>query len=289
MTANSLYRSIGSFSLPLSTYSADTAEGLDPARDILLGLLAAAINDELGQAWTAVSGTGTSVLAGTTPITSTCPDEPDPQMLQTTEHAVPMLCVYREERATWTEDGESLSWPFHIDYILGPMTVGDRRKMKDFLVAVAKVILMVIERGGHKAYATQSGHTSQPKFVLGPGTDTANLEKLKPTQIQVGPAGFAGNDTKYWALSITVECEEGADFSDSDPVDHDYDGVSGAIGTGTGVDEDDPDGLTGIIDPLVELRTDHDHVYYYAVSSSGPLVSPAERVTFEGDPVSFDD
>lgn len=293
MTANSLYRTVGAVSLPLSDTDETTSASLDPGRSILLGLLAAALNDELAARWTdAVVGTQ---LAGTNPVQSTSEHELDAQLLQTTEHALPLLAVYRHGTGTWenhTLDESRLHWGFAVDYVLGPLTVGDRRKLDGFLVAALKVMGETLRRGGHLAYAAQTGHPSQPKLVLGPGTDTANFTEItiEPGSIQQGAVGFSSEQAKYWALWFQVRTIELGIYTANDPADNNYDGVTFSMGTGTIV-SDDPDELTGIIDPMLEDRTDQDWVYYYAVppvTIPDMLAPPAVRVTFDGDPVSYD-
>jgi hypothetical protein len=261
MTANSLHASIGGLSLPLADAAHETGESLEPARDILLELLTAAINDELGQRWKSVISAGICSLINTDPVVTQCPLEPDEQLLQSTEVKFPALFVYRDERGKWeSNDGDGrLGWPFRIDYVLGPLTAGDRRKLQDFLVAAVKVMIMTIERGGHLAYAAQSGHLTQPKLVLGHG-GSAGLEGVKIAETSWGAASFSKDGAKYWAASLTIECYEDLEPGDSDPRDTPYDGVDASLGTGTGIAEDDPepdpDEKTGVIDPLVEAETD---------------------------------
>jgi hypothetical protein len=257
MTANSLNASIGGLSLPLAELATDTSSSLDPARDIILELLAAALKDELGQRWQTVVSAAQCVLHNTTPVESQCPLEPDEQLLQSTEVIFPALFVYRDERGKWeSNDGDGvLGWPFRIDYVLGPLTAGDRRKLQDFLTAAVKVMILTIERGGHLAYAAQPGHLSQPKLVLGYG-GSAGLTGIKIADVMWGASGFSKDSAKYWSASLTVQCQEEAELGNSDPRDVAYDGVDGSLGTGTGNTDDDPDGETGLIDPLVEAETD---------------------------------
>lgn len=249
MTANSLYRSVGALTLPLSDTDETTAASLDPGRDILLDLLAAALNDELAARWPDASA-GTA-LAGTNPVQSTCPDELDPQYLQTTEHPFPALAVYRNGQGSWEEldEGQAqLVWGFSVDYVLGPLTTGERRKMADFLFAAAAVMLLTIDRGGHRAYATTPGYPQFPKLVLGPGTGTANFSscRVEPNSLQRGAAAFSNDETKYWALSFNVRTTELEADNENDPRNITYGGSLLTLGTGT--DE-------GIIEDLVEAAT----------------------------------
>lgn len=254
MTANSIYRTVGAVSLPLSDTDATTAVSLDPGRGILLGLLTAALNDELAARWTdAIVGTQ---LAGRSPVQTTCEHELDPQLLQTTEHALPLLAVYRNGTGTWESsslDETKLHWGYGVDYVLGPMTVGERRKLDGFLVAAMKVMGETIEAGGHRAYATQTGRTWQPKLVLGPGPDTANFSEIavEPGSIRQGAGSFSDEDAKYWALSFNVKTVELGSYTLGDPRNNDYEGTAFTLGTGT-IISDDPDEADPLIDDLLE-------------------------------------
>ena len=257
MTANSLYRTVGGLALPLEDTGESTGASLDPGRDILLDLLAAALNDELAARWS--SATPGTPLEGTNPVQTTEADELDSQLLQTKEIKFPVLAVYRNGQGSWDDfslDTERLNWGFSVDYVLGPLTAGERRRMGDFLYAALLIMGETIKRGGHRAYATQPGRTWQPKLVLGPGSDTANFSSVRiaPNSIQRGAASFSGSDVKYWALSFNVEATEIDSHTEGDPRSNDYAGVNATLGTGTIV-TDDPDEASATIDDLVEART----------------------------------
>ena len=280
MTANSLYRTVGAISLPLATTGESTAQSLVPGHDILLGLLEAALNDELQARWTAVVS-GTEQLGLTSPVQSTTPEEPDAALLQTTEHSFPLLAVYRdsERKPVWGDFGleeESLRSGFAVDYILGPLTVGERRKMLGMLDAALVVIGQTLKRGGHRAYATHTGRTWQPKLVLGPGPDTANFSSVKIAEdsIQRGSASLGGGEPKYWALSLFVETTEIDGFNAEDPTLYDYEGTSITLGTGTIVG-DDPDEALAIIDDLVQQNT-------YVSEEYEMLINIADDTTIDG-------
>ena len=279
MTTNSLYRSVGSLSLPLAATHADSAASLVPGRDILLDLLAAALNDELAAVWSDI--TASTQLALSSPVKSLVADEPDPSLLGTTEQPFPLLAVYRDPQRQATCDGFGLEesvlrWGFAVDYILGPLTVGERRKMLDVLDVALVVMGQTLKRGGHRAYATQTGATWQPKFVLGPGPDTANFSSIKIAEnsIQRGAASLGQTEPKYWALSFYIETEEIDSHTASDPGLYDYEGTSFSLGTGTLV-SDDPDEASATIDDLVEQNT-------YIAEDYEMLINVATDTTIDG-------
>jgi len=277
MTANSIYRGVGGTAFPLADTNETTAGSLEPGRDILLALLAAALNDELAARWTDAS-VGSS-LSGTTPVADTLPDEPDSHILQTTEQSFPLLAVYWTGEGSWDEidSGQNqLTRTFAVDYILGPLTSGDRRKMLDFLAAALKVMLLTIDRGGHMAYAVTPGHATQPKLVLGPGMGTANWSncKIAPNSIRRGPAKFSDQETLYWAVSLDVLAAEIESFTDGDTRDNDYEGVNAELGTGT-VIGDDPDGANPLIDELVTQNT-------FVLQEFELLINVAASTTIDG-------
>jgi hypothetical protein len=287
MTANSLYRTVGGTAFPLSDTDETTAASLEPGRDILLALLAAALNDELAARWT--DAAASSSLAGTTPVADTLADEPDPHILQTTEQSFPLLAVYWTGEGSWEELDLSqgqLTRTFAVDYILGPLTAGDRRKMLDFLAAALKVMLLVIDRGGHRAYATTPGHATQPKLVLGPGAGTANWSKctVAPNSIRRGPAKFSDQETLYWAVSLDVLATEIESPTDGDPRSNDYEGVNASLGTGT-VIADDPDESNALIDDLLEQNSYvwQEFEMLINVSASTPIDGRSLQVAVTGN------
>ena len=93
----SLYRQIGATKLPLeagdvgSEFSLDT---IDPVKRSMLALLVAAINAELGGAWTRVVTT-IPQMRGTTPVVDSYPYEPTAQRMTERSPKFPALFLHR--------------------------------------------------------------------------------------------------------------------------------------------------------------------------------------------------
>jgi hypothetical protein len=233
--ATSLHRGFGKLTLPLSDTDETTLASLDPARDIMLALFAAAINDEIMPRWAdAVAG---SPLAGTSPVQDRLPALPDIDAIQQRRCRFPLLSVARsEDPATITELTlwqEQLTQRWDVDYILSPLTVGDSRKLGDILPAVAKVIALVIRQGGHRAYG--------PNVVFG---QLCGFDSIKIQSFKTGTARFADDSTRYHALSLSLETTELETVSDHTAAP--FHGASIALGTGDS---------TGTIPNLIEAET----------------------------------
>lgn len=232
-TTNSLYRRFGALALPAPETGETTLASLDPARDILLALLAAALTAELGPRWTdAAAGTP---LDGTVPVGSTLAHEPSLDTIREVKLKLPVLCVYRTGEATLTQHTlwrRRWSQDWAVDYILGPHDVGAERKMADVLVAAAKVIDLTIEQGGHRAYRTdREGEVgAQQALVLGPGDATAYFSAITVRSVQAGPAAFAADSPRYWALSVKLLGIELDD--DVEGTDAPLDGVTVRVASG---------------------------------------------------------
>lgn len=223
-TTNSLYRGFGALEFPAAETDETTLASLDPARDLLLDLLAAALNAELGPRWTAASAD--TPLAGTLPVAATLPHEPTLDTVREAREQLPLLCAFRSGEATFSQHTlwqRKLQQDWEIDYILGPLTTGDERKMADLLIAAAKVIELTIEQGGHRAYATdRPGEASaQHSLVLGAGVGLTGFSALTVRSAQAGAAAFSADAPRYWALTIKmtgVELDRTLD-GDSAPLD----------------------------------------------------------------------
>lgn len=246
----SVDRSVGALSLPLA--DGVEAPSLDPARDILLELLTAAINAELTTNWPSfVAG---STLATSSPVQTPVPFEPDPEALTQFSAQYPALFVYRDsDTAERWEDftlwQRKLTSRWGVDYFLGPLDIGRRGKLQDVLVAVGKIIGSVIDAGGHRAYAETT--TPAPrlqvhqKFVLGPnGAGTCGFSTIHLVEFNCGPAQFTPDGPKYWACTATLETTELDGLTNTDP---DFDRVTSTLGTGT---------VDGIVTDLVTADTD---------------------------------
>jgi hypothetical protein len=154
----SLLQEFGALRLPAVENASElTLTSLDPGRDILLALFAAAINSELGAAWTAVvDSLGASHrLNGTNPVQSTLPAEPTAAILQQVKKGFPILALHRSGTRTFSDytlERDLKTQPWTLHYILGPLDVIDHRKVADIGVAVDATLALVIRQRRHRAY-----------------------------------------------------------------------------------------------------------------------------------------
>jgi hypothetical protein len=238
----SLYQSFGGTRFPTTAADVtDTLVSLDPGRDLLLELFASAINSELGEVWTTVTGTMGSdhKFAGTSPVQSTLPEEPTKQNLTSVKKNFPLLALHRdpEEETKWepyTLEVDKLTQQWKLHYILGPLDIIDQRKLKDIGQAVAKIVKLVIKKRGHPSY--QSG-------ALQFFDDTSRFARVDMVSSK-GPtqAGFGeGADTTvYWAMLIKLETEELSSFIEGSLGPVDAADITIGIGGGEGIL---PDGI----------------------------------------------
>lgn len=213
--SRSLYESIGGLTFPVPASVTPTLVSLDPARDILLDLLAAAINFELGARWTQAV-TGTLLKDSTTPVADKLPTGPSAEIVKQRKEAWPLLCVYRtEDPATveqFTLHEDRLTQRWGVDYILCPLDAGDDRRLRDILTAVAKCIVLTIRAGGHAAYQADPD-SGLPIAVLGQGG--CGFSSIRVVDFRLGRASFAVNAQQnavggvvYHAMSMTLETTE---------------------------------------------------------------------------------
>lgn len=215
--APNLYRRFGQFALPLAETQPSDLSSLDPARDILLELFAAALLVELTPGWQ--SATSDSALMGTTPVMQKLPSMPTPEALGEMKQGWPLLCVARAptpgaQFADFTIDVRSVTQRWDVDYILCPLSIGNLLRVQDILQAVGKTIDLVIENAGHPAYRTvQSGNVALSANVLGSGPNCCGFWRCAVTEMGLGPASFTPNGPKYYACSLTLETIELSGFA----------------------------------------------------------------------------
>jgi len=206
--STSLDNTWGALTFPIPVGTDGSFSALDPARDILLGLLSAAISFELGSAWPAACA-DTNL---DTPIGSTLPGLDDLDTMRQRGAKFPLLSVSRssdpqtgDEFTLW-QNRITSKWT--IDYVLGPLEVGDQLKLADVLTAVAKICSATINNGGHKAYATSAGPdgTVTAKQVLGKGGCEFSL--LWISSFIQGAAAFSQGGPKYHAMTMTLTTHE---------------------------------------------------------------------------------
>lgn len=235
MTAsNSVQQSIGALSFPLApSTSADLAD-LDPARDILLELFAAAIIAELAPRWAAATD-GTPLL-NSSPVETKLPFMPEPEALQQVGTKFPLLSVCRADAPVQVDDfslergRETCRWD--VDYILGPLSLGNSLALRESLIAIARVLHLTMRESGHRAYAVDPN--GYAKNVLGPGDACCNFSTSKVVDYKYGVAQLASNGPKYHAVSMTLETTELSRLNDAAfPSAGSYQGTSLTLRTGT--------------------------------------------------------
>lgn len=178
-----------------------TLTSLDPARDTLLALFAAAINSELTPAWAVVSAV-VPTLAGKSPVADTWPGPPTTPLMLQRAADFPILFLSRDGDAIHEDFSlvrKQIRQTWELHYALAPLTIGDERKIRDVLTYVDAVIMATIERKGHPAY--QDG---------APVLFTAGFATLNITRSRKGQAKFVegNNAPTYWMLTAELESTE---------------------------------------------------------------------------------
>lgn len=235
---DSLSTSWGALSLPISAADTDLS-ALDPARDILLELFAAALNSELQDAW-GMAATGIDALSPY-PVAHKLPALPDLDTVRQVKSSWPMLAVSRsiepqnEDEFTLWQNRITSRWS--IDYVLGPLDVGNQIRLTDVLEAAGKIIAATIRVGGHKAYATTTLVTPTvgapltcAKKVLGPGDGCCNFSTVGIVSFVCGSAAFSQGGPKYHALTMTLVTTEIDGVSDAAGGAVPYAGAAGTFG-----------------------------------------------------------
>jgi hypothetical protein len=201
---DSLFQRLGDMSMPTKATDVDptilTLAPLDPARDTMLALFAAACNFELGPAW-AVANAGTP-LAGQSVVQDTWPGQPSAEVVRQRAGSFPMLFLSRDSGKydDFSLARKQLTQTWGLHYIMSPIDVGDTRKLQDILVRVGATIMATIERKGHPAY--QNGDA-----VLW----SVYLATLNITSAVVGQAKFADGAKDaplYHSLSMELVSTE---------------------------------------------------------------------------------
>lgn len=235
--ANSLHQSMGAMSFPLADAALADLSDLDPAADTLLELFAAAINAELLPRWAgAVAGTP---LVGTQPVQTKLPTLPEADALKQLKVGFPLLAVSRAETPVQAEDfsidRSKETWRWDVDYLLCPLTIGNKLALEPALIAVGRILNMVIREGGHRAYATQvaQGFT-QTKNVFAAGDGCCNFSTIRVVEYRIGAAALSADGPKYHACSMTLETVELSRASEAGfPAAGSYAGTSVQLRTGT--------------------------------------------------------
>jgi len=242
----------GGVSFPVDGAGVSDAElfsAVDPQTDLIIALFKSALNAELGgststvtsTSWWAAARVGTT-LATAMPVTDTLYQQPTKAFLGEARVRFPLLAVYRGavefEEHTFEED--NANWTWGVDYILGPLTPEDRRRIGAALTAAAKILQRVVRRRAHPSYAGGAvqfaGETNQE--VLGEWA-------LKSGSI--GPASFADDGEGVEYLGLHVELLGVERSHERDDIDPAFEGATYELGVG---------GTAGVIPNLVGLRTE---------------------------------
>lgn len=201
----SLYGGFGSQRFPAPAVT--NAAALDPGHEAILGLIQAALNAELGDAWRAIvatlpAGHFLSRPASIQPVGYATTIETTPQQFTQVKAAWPLLAVYREgePEMSWLTTGmRSWKQQWSVDYVIGPIDAAHVNKIGRFAIAVARVINRVITLGYHPDYNSGVcaffGQFAQieTKSIQGPGVQQSLTEE-------------AGSG--YYGLTVTLESIE---------------------------------------------------------------------------------
>lgn len=212
---DSVWQRFGGTKLPVLATDIDatalTFEALDPARDSLADLFAAAIRAELGtgsdSAWATVCASlpsGCSLRNSTNPIGSVIKLEPSARVMKELRAAPPALAVHRTGEVEYHDVSTEKTFrvqKWNVHWIAGPLTVGELHKLHDAVLAVSATVQRTIMRRGHPAY--QSGAV---QF----GTDTSYLASVKMLSHEAGQAQFAEGEEAplYLACRCVLETSE---------------------------------------------------------------------------------
>lgn len=201
----------GGVQFPLDTNDFDINTGLtplDPARDELLALFAAAINAELGPVWTKLTNylpVG-SPLRGTLPVQTTLGLEPDDDdaCLKIFKIRFPLLTLERSGEMTFEQHSLYRDKVIHhwmLNYIVGELSAPQRRQFGDITTAIPKIIRLVIKYQGHPAY--QAGAV---QFF----PDKQHIGRIDLISAEAGQATFAKkeNSPPVWACTMKLRTEE---------------------------------------------------------------------------------
>lgn len=205
----SLQDKFGGLRLPIST-AAPGNEGLagqDPARRVLLNLFAEAINYELGPIWAKVVAEfgPNHVLSGSTPVNYRLELPPNPNVLEQVKVKWPLLTLHRDGTGEYSQHTlalDKLTQPWQLNYILGPTSIEDVRRVGDATVMAAKVVDAVIRNRGHQAYEDGA-------VQFGDGKGDLSSVRLVSHE-GPGQAALVGDEKNvlYYAITLNLETTE---------------------------------------------------------------------------------
>jgi hypothetical protein len=199
----SINESLGGTVFPADIGTDKQATSLDPAREVITGLIRQAIISELGTAWTQVTNTIGGRWAGTSPVQDTLEIQPTAQAITERKSSLPLLCVYRMGSPTFethSTQKELMTQEWGVVWILGQADIAERRKLSDFLQAGAKLIRLVTEKRWHPDY--DGG-------VLQFFSNNGAIGKILLTGVEFEPAQINDKEPTEWLiLSCTLQTLE---------------------------------------------------------------------------------
>ena len=211
--SDSLYRYFGGVSYPVDGAEVENTNLFsvtDPGRDKLIALFKSAINYELAGSTTVVQAssawakvTPSTVLSLAMPVADTTYDMPRRSVLRETKLTYPLLALYRttatHDEFTLAQERVTQNWG--LDYILGPLSVADFRRLGGALNAARSIIQLCIRRRGHPSY--ESG-------ALQFGPDKGNFSTIKAVESQEGPAAYGQENEgmEFCALHMVLQTTE---------------------------------------------------------------------------------
>jgi len=225
----------------------------DPGRDNMIALFTAAINTELAQSTTVIEPTSawakvipSTRLDGVMPVSDTTYDLPRRSVLRETKLTYPLLGVYRTQAThdEFTLAQERITQLWGFDYVMGPLSVADFRRLGGAMNAVRTIVQLVIRRRGHPAY---KGGALQ----FGPGT--GQFSTIQVTESSEGPAQFGQEDEgmEFHALHMVLKTTELAGLDAIAPT---FEGSTVTMGVGT-----DGDILADFIEVKTEVPLEPNH------------------------------
>lgn len=244
---NYLFRKFGDVEFPVgAVQNGQLFSVLDPARDKLLALFKAAINQELGGSPTSVVANSpwaiaraNTVLSSALPVQDVSYLQPTGDLMRESNWGMPLLCCYRTSaiHEEFTLQREVIRTTWGVDYILPPLAADERRKLAAMLVGVRSLLTLVVRKRSHPAY--QNG-----KLQFGQGY--GGFDVMKVLSSAEGPAQFSdqAGSNYYYAVHLDIETTELDNTTESYT---DFDGVDLSVGIG---------GADGILPDAVQARTD---------------------------------
>ena len=211
-----LFQGYGDVVSPVSALSVGDnllAGAFDPGAEKLREFIAAVIVAELTPAWS-IARVGTA-LESREPIADTLWRAPTKAALRAQSIPFPALFVERTQQTheELTLVVEQITTTWAVDYLLGPLTEADLRRLGGALNAVLGFVKLAIRQRHHPAY-------DNDRIQFGPGYGGFNTVRVVSSQM--GPAEFGerGEGLEFHALHIDIETTE---------TDRYADGVSGAF------------------------------------------------------------